>query len=110
MRALFILSGLGAFALVTVALGLPQSQHPSKSGEQPLVRMNVDLVQVDVVVTDSKGHPISDLRPDEFEILDNGKPQLISNFSYITGPATTVPPAVTPLTRGNAPSAAMPPA
>jgi VWFA-related protein len=53
--------------------------------EKPLVRVNVDLVQMDVVVTDAKGNHITDLKPQEFEILENGKPQRITNFSFIPG-------------------------
>jgi len=53
--------------------------------EKPLVRVNVDLVQMDVVVTDAKGNHVVDLKPEEFEILENGKPQRITNFSFLPG-------------------------
>jgi VWFA-related protein len=39
---------------------------------------------VDVVVTDKDGNHVSDLRPEEFEVTEEGKKQQISNFSYIT--------------------------
>jgi VWFA-related protein len=38
-----------------------------------------------VVVIDAKGNHITDLGPQEFEILENGKPQRITNFSFIPG-------------------------
>lgn len=63
---------------------VPNSQQ-SPEPEKPLVRVNVDLVQMDVVVTDVKGRHIADLKPQEFEILENGKPQRITNFSFIPG-------------------------
>ena len=50
----------------------------------PLVRVNVDLVQVDVIVTDAQGNHVGDLKPEEFEVLENGKPQRITNFSFLS--------------------------
>lgn len=49
----------------------------------PVIRVSVDLVQVDAVVTDSKGNHVTDLRPEDFEILEDGKSQKITNFSWI---------------------------
>jgi VWFA-related protein len=63
----------------------PQNLPQRPAEQQPLVRVNVDLVQMDVVVTDAKGNHISDLKPEEFEILENGKPQRITNFSFLAG-------------------------
>jgi VWFA-related protein len=37
---------------------------------------------VDVTVTDRKGQPVTDLKADDFEVLQNGRPQRITNFSY----------------------------
>jgi hypothetical protein len=37
-----------------------------------------------VVATDSQGNHIEDLKPEEFEILESGKPQRIANFSFIS--------------------------
>jgi len=51
--------------------------------------VNVDLVQVDVVVTDRAGNHVTDLAPDDFEILENGKPQRVTNFSFIAGATGT---------------------
>ena len=46
---------------------------------EPL-RTNTRLVVVDVVVTDSKGQPVSDLKAEDFALLEAGKPQTISGF------------------------------
>ena len=45
----------------------------------------------DAVVTDKSGRQITDLETGDFEILEDGRPQKITNFSYISGdaPATT---------------------
>jgi VWFA-related protein len=34
-------------------------------------------------VTDKKGRQVTDLKPEEFEVLADGKPQKITNFSYV---------------------------
>jgi VWFA-related protein len=42
------------------------------------------LVQLDVVVRDSRGRPVSGLTQSDFEILDEGKPRPIAGFSMET--------------------------
>ncbi|HKV41041.1 MAG TPA: VWA domain-containing protein, partial [Blastocatellia bacterium] len=59
------------------------TQAQNKPSKDQVVRISVTLVQVDAEVTDSKGNPIIDLKPDDFEILEDGRPQHITNFSYI---------------------------
>jgi len=49
-----------------------------------VVRITTNLVQFDAVVTDKKGNPVTDLRPEEFEVYANGRKQPVTNFSYIT--------------------------
>lgn len=77
--------------MLVLAATASSAQKPQQSSadEQPLVRVDVDLVQMDVVVTDSKGTHIADLRPEEFEILEGGKPQRITNFSFVSNARTT---------------------
>jgi len=45
--------------------------------------MDVVVASVDVTVIDKDGSHVSGLLPDDFEILDNGVPQKITNFSEI---------------------------
>jgi VWFA-related protein len=55
----------------------------------PLVeKIDVSVVNVDVTVTDRRGQPVTGLTRDDFEILEEGKPQPISNF-YAVDPAQT---------------------
>src|SRR5215207_5032982 len=51
--------------------------------EDDVVRITSNLVQIDAVVTDKKGRQVTDLKVEEFEILADGKPQKITNFSYV---------------------------
>lgn len=57
-----------------------QQQNQTDEG---IVRVSVDLVQVDAVVTNSKDEPVTDLVAEDFVILQDGKPQEITNFSFI---------------------------
>jgi VWFA-related protein len=55
-------------------------QTPSQEG---VIRINVNLVQVDAIVTDAKGKPVTNLTADNFEVLQDGVPQAITNFAFI---------------------------
>jgi VWFA-related protein len=44
-------------------------------------KVRVNLVEVRVVVRDSQGHAVGNLKQEDFQLLDNGKPQVISRFS-----------------------------
>ena len=46
------------------------------------IRATVNLVEVDVEVTDRNGNPIKGLRQDQFSVAENGKEQKISTFDY----------------------------
>src|SRR5207247_6410014 len=52
-----------------------------------VVRLSIDLVQVDVVVTDAKGRPVSDLRAADFEIVQDGRVQAVTQAVYVGGTA-----------------------
>lgn len=61
----------------------PPQQDKRTSDAEDVVRINTNLVQVDAVVTkDNK--PVTDLTENDFEVLEDGKPQLITNFSFIS--------------------------
>jgi Ca-activated chloride channel family protein len=48
---------------------------------QQRIRAGVDLVHFSVVVTDRQGAPITGLKPEDFELVEEGKPQAITYFS-----------------------------
>jgi VWFA-related protein len=49
-------------------------------------RSGVDLIDVDVFVTDKDGRVVRDLTQDDFEIVEDGKPQAIRTFSFVDLP------------------------
>ncbi|MEN6537564.1 MAG: VWA domain-containing protein, partial [Bryobacteraceae bacterium] len=80
MRAVLLL-----LAPVLVAQTVPETT----------LRITVNLVQVDAVVTDSKGQRVTDLTKDDFVILQDGKPQKVTHCTYFAEPpAAPVPSAV----------------
>ena len=72
---------------------LPKSSSSSlPSPHQPddeVVRITTNLVQVDAVVTDKAGHHVTDLQTEDFEILEDGRPQSITNLSYVPAGLST---------------------
>ena len=48
---------------------------------QQTFRAGVDLVHFSVVVTDKQGSPITGLKVDDFEVIEEGKPQSITYFA-----------------------------
>jgi Ca-activated chloride channel homolog len=55
----------------------PESQEVD---EGDVVRVDTQLVSVPAVVTDSAGRPLSDLKPENFRLIEDGQPQTIANF------------------------------
>lgn len=104
-----LLSFILLFSIVVVALGqrpaaTPTPQQPTTTPpekppdveSQDVVRITTNLVQVDAVVT-KNDKVVNDLQAEDFEILEDGKPQTITNFSYVSNVRT-----------GSAPIAAAP--
>lgn len=48
-----------------------------------VVSVGVELVQVDAVVTDKDGRYVTDLRAQDFEIVEDGKTRAVANFRYV---------------------------
>jgi Ca-activated chloride channel homolog len=59
-------------------------------GQQPTFRSGIQVVSLFVTVTDSQRRLVPDLVQDDFEILDNDKPQPIVLFENVTQPITVV--------------------
>jgi VWFA-related protein len=64
----------------------PQGQQPQ---QQPIFRLPINFVRVDVIVTDQKGNTVSNLKSEDFDVTENGKPQKVESFKFINiGTAT----------------------
>ncbi|HJQ30907.1 MAG TPA: hypothetical protein VJ866_01935, partial [Pyrinomonadaceae bacterium] len=95
------------FALLAAALGQTQrpaatqtqtpqaAPSPTPQDDDEVVRITTNLVQVDAVVTDREGRQVTDLTAEDFELLENGRPRQVTNFSYIklAQPTEAAPPS-----------------
>lgn len=64
----------------------PTPALPAPSESTPTFSAGVELVTVDVVVTDKKNASVTGLRREDFTILEDGKPQELSTFDAISVP------------------------
>ena len=77
LRCASILAMLGVACVLTGQSAAQQTPSPG------VIRINVNLVQVDAVVTDANGKPVTDLTAEDFELLQDGQRQRITNFEYV---------------------------
>src|SRR5947207_12497985 len=68
------------------ANGQPAAQDqppPAQSSDQPppqpppQFRTGINFVRVDVIVSDKSGNPVGDLKAEDFEVSEEGKPQKV---------------------------------
>lgn len=74
----------------------PQAAAPANNpvAAQPTLKVQGPLVVLDVVVTDSAGHPVHDLKTDDFTVLERGKKMTPQSFEeHSTEPAPSAAPA-----------------
>ncbi len=81
--AIILLSTAGIF-------GQTPTPQATPTPDTDVVKITTSLIQVDVSVTDSKGKIITDIKPEEIEIFENGQKQKITNFSFISSVRETV--------------------
>src|SRR6266536_2626697 len=63
-----------------------QDKKQTKSADDDVIKINSNLVSLDVIVKDKKGKAITDLKPEDFTVYENGVPQKIEFFdSTLTG-------------------------
>jgi len=60
--------------------GAPQGDGQQ---QQPVFRGGIDFVRVDVIVSDKKAQPVTNLTQNDFEVLEDGKPVKIEQFKLI---------------------------
>ncbi|MBC7798963.1 MAG: VWA domain-containing protein [Pyrinomonadaceae bacterium] len=76
------------FCLIFTVSAFAQTPTTSPTPPQTVVDkddvvvITTNLIQIDVTVTDKKGNIVTDLKPEDFEILENNKKQDITNFSF----------------------------
>jgi len=68
----------------------PAGQQPAASpaggdqqNQQPVFRGGINFVRVDVIVDDKKEQPVTNLTQADFEVLEDGKPVSVEQFSLV---------------------------
>lgn len=71
-----------ALALLTT----PPTPAQEPETDKPFYeQVSVDVVNVEVYVTDKEGNPVTDLTRDDFEVSEDGKPVELMNFYRVAG-------------------------
>src|SRR5436305_404510 len=65
---------------------LTAGQNPAPAAQPPTFKVQVDYVEVDAVVTDRQGNLVRDLKKEDFQVLEDGKAQSITTFSFVDIP------------------------
>jgi VWFA-related protein len=63
-----------------------QQPPPVQQPTAPTFKVRVDYVEVDTVVTDKQGKFVRDLTKEDFQVLEDGKPQTIAQFTTVDIP------------------------
>ena len=102
-HSLLALVGIGVLALASPGSARgPQTPPPS----MPTLKASVRQVLVPVVVTDRRGHPVSNLHQDDFEVFEDDVPQRIVAFG--TNYGTSLEGAQPPVAHGTVAQSTMP--
>ena len=82
-----------SFFLVALSASIaafPQAQTSSPATQSiPTFKAKARLVLVDVVVTNNSREPVTGLKREDFEVLEDGKPQPVSSFEEHKGEPPT---------------------
>ncbi|MFP5379204.1 MAG: VWA domain-containing protein [Vicinamibacteria bacterium] len=79
LAAAVVLAATPWLAVAVQPPATPAEQPP----EQPVFRAAVDLVRVDVSVSDNDGKPIEGLEAADFEVTEDGVPQKVETVQFI---------------------------
>lgn len=101
MRCIAALLTLLFLCVTCVSAQTPTaSPTPPQADTDDVVKITTALIQLDVSVTDKKGNVITDLRPDEIEIYENGEKQKLTRFSFVSNMRSTEARTATKVEKG----------
>jgi VWFA-related protein len=81
----------GQQTATTTPPGQQNTQQGDGQQQQPVFRGGIDFVRVDVIVSDRKAQPVTNLTEADFEVLEDGKPVKIEQFKLIKVDGNPVP-------------------
>ncbi len=69
-----IIASLGfVFLCALTNFSQTSTPTPKPAEDDDVVKISTTLIQIDVTVTDKDGKVVKDLKPEDFEIYENGK-------------------------------------
>lgn len=71
---------------VVLSISLGQPAAPQPAADDLAIKVNVDLIQVDVTVFDKSRRHVPGLTGDDFEVFRDGKKQAIKKVLYVSRP------------------------
>ena len=71
-------------ALLGAAL-MPAGQTAAESKPDVTIRTTAEEVLLDVIARDNKGRFVTDLKPEQIQVFEDGKQQRITSFRFISG-------------------------
>lgn len=72
---------VAAMACIFTSFAFLTALHAKQSGQAPVFKSKVEIVQLDVSVLDKHRQPVKGLTERDFQVLEDGKPQKIVAFS-----------------------------
>ncbi|MBS1857430.1 MAG: VWA domain-containing protein [Acidobacteria bacterium] len=79
------------WSVLLVAGCLAPPPAPAQQSAMPTVKTTVGEVLLDLIVRDKKGKPVTDLKPADLTILDNGDKQTLTSFRLVSGAEALTP-------------------
>jgi VWFA-related protein len=74
---------MGLFHVTSAQQAATQDAPPPLQQPAPTFRTDINFVRVDVIVTDGKQQPVTDLTQADFEVTEDGRPQKVEQFRLI---------------------------
>lgn len=90
---------MASVVIAIICQAQAQKTTPNKTDrpQGQVIRVQVRLVPVTVIVTDANDRPVTDLKLQDFQLLENGKPQEIKHFVLQRLAAAEPEPGIRPI-------------
>ena len=102
MNRRYWLACLGAVAVSLAGVQAQVSPQPPAPDQTPTFRVGTRLATIDAVVVDDQGRHVTDLRPEEFEVIEHGNRQTVRQAVYVQVIGPDGRPQPVPVTAGPA--------